>query len=474
MILQGAVVAVVGADQTECVRLVSLLREAGATVSTATLHLDALTTLSAANFDAIVLDVGDDPERFAPFAVSLRGDARTRSTPLIGVVDGVLATERVTPLALARVVTSAHVRELPAVLAAYAEASRAAAAGAETIRELEERLRTALDRLAAIRADSQSLTHDARVLCGIVLGFASNLRDGVVGPLEEMQRSHVRQIVAAANDTAAILERFGDGVRSQAALPAEPTPGAHANRRATRRTLLDLSDLARTTGQAFATVAAQKRLTLVFDTEAPVSLWGDGLQLKQVIVNLLVNALKFTPAGRRVTVSTRQATPSRAPDGVSARAHAEFVVSDTGPGIPPDDRVRIFERGVRLTRDDKILGNGLGLAVAREIVGAHGGTISASETPGGGATFVVSLPVDMRSRRDQGGVLLVDDPDAARRVVAALLELRERSDEAARTSDGLLSAALEHCRAIVVVPRTASGALNDLLGQTRAREASGQ
>jgi signal transduction histidine kinase len=470
--LEGAILLVVAVDDAGCQRLASPLLAAGATVSTALINVNGLATLSAPGFDGVVLDVGDDPERFLSLAASLRDDARTRATPVVGVVDGALTAMRLAPLALERVIAAPHEGNLPAILAGIIELRRKAFAAAEVTRELEERQRVALDRLATMRSDAQSLTHDTRVLCGIVLGFAANLRDGVVGSLEEMQRSHVRQIIEAANDMAAMLDRFGGGVRAQAALPAEPAPPLHGGRRATRRTLLDLSELALATGRAFATVAEQKRLMLAFDAPAPVSFWGDGLQIKQVIVNLLVNALKFTPAGGSVTLSVRHAAPAHSVSGIASRTHAELAVRDTGPGIPLEERERIFGRGVRLTRDEKVPGSGLGLAVVREIVQAHGGGIRVDDTPGGGATILVDLPLDMRARREPG-ILLVDDPEAGRRVLAALRELRSPTVEAARI-EGVLSKALDGCRAVVVIPGTASAALNDLLAASRSQEAKGR
>ncbi len=469
--LTGAILAVVAVDDAGCRRLALPLQSAGATVSTALIHVNGLATLSAPGFDAIVLDVGGDPERFLSLALSLRDDVRTRRTPVVGVVDGELTAIRLAPLALERVIAAPDESKLAEILAAIIEGRRMAFAATEAVRELEERQRVALDRLATMRSDAQAMTHDTRVLCGIVLGFAANLRDGVVGSLEDMQRQHVRQIIEAANDMAAMLDRFGGGVRAQAALPAEPAPPLHGARRVTRRTLLDLSELALATGRAFATVAEQKRLLLAFDAPAPVSFWGDGLQVKQVIVNLLVNALKFTPAGGRVTLSVRHAPPAHPGSGIASRTHAELAIRDTGPGIPPEERERIFGRGVRLTRDEKVPGSGLGLAVVRELVQAHGGGIRVDDTPGGGTTILVDLPLDMRSRREPG-VLLIDDPDAARRVVAALRELRNPAVESARMAEGVLSKTLDGCRAVVVIPASASAALNDLLASSRTQEST--
>ncbi|MBF5043751.1 HAMP domain-containing histidine kinase [Aggregicoccus sp. 17bor-14] len=116
---------------------------------------------------------------------------------------------------------------------------------------------------------------------------------------------------------------------------------------------------------------------------------GDASRLRQVLWNLLINALKFTPEGGRVTLRV-----SESPAGV------ELAVSDTGIGIPREVLGQIFEPFAQgsLTRSQRKGGLGLGLAIARHVVELHGGTISvASEGPGTGATFTVRLPVRARA-----------------------------------------------------------------------------
>jgi two-component system sensor histidine kinase KdpD len=100
--------------------------------------------------------------------------------------------------------------------------------------------------------------------------------------------------------------------------------------------------------------------------------------LDQALTNVLENAARFTPAGRRIDVSV-----ARWHDGVQVR------VADRGPGVPAADRERVFEPFVR---GDGSGGAGLGLAIARAIVEAHGGTIGIGESPGGGAAVVIELP----------------------------------------------------------------------------------
>jgi signal transduction histidine kinase len=107
---------------------------------------------------------------------------------------------------------------------------------------------------------------------------------------------------------------------------------------------------------------------------------GDAVRLRQIVSNLLSNALKFTPAGGRVTVS------------VVGRDHtAVLEVSDTGPGIPPDEIGRVFDRFYR-GPSVRAGGSGIGLAVVRDLVRAHGGEVSVESEPGRGSRFLVVLP----------------------------------------------------------------------------------
>ena len=108
---------------------------------------------------------------------------------------------------------------------------------------------------------------------------------------------------------------------------------------------------------------------------------GDADRLHQVAVNLIANALKFTPAGGAITISTSS-------NGTSAR----FEVADNGPGIPEHDLPHVFERFWRGDNGDKASGSGIGLAVVVELVAAHHGTVTAENVAGGGARFTVTLP----------------------------------------------------------------------------------
>jgi two-component system sensor histidine kinase BaeS len=135
---------------------------------------------------------------------------------------------------------------------------------------------------------------------------------------------------------------------------------------------------------AYAPQAAARQITLAVSatSEAPDVL-VDPERMAQVLGNLVSNALRHTPAGGRIDLSA-QAQGSR----------VALVVADTGEGIPADALPHVFERFYRVdkSRSRAHGGAGLGLAIAKSIVEAHGGTITAASTPGHGTTFTITLP----------------------------------------------------------------------------------
>ena len=110
---------------------------------------------------------------------------------------------------------------------------------------------------------------------------------------------------------------------------------------------------------------------------------GDEGLLRQLIMNLLENAVRHTPDGGTVAVTTR-----------ASGRWAELAVEDSGPGVPEADRDRIFERFVRLAPAGSEGGAGLGLPLARWIAEQHGGTLRVEPRPGAGGRFVVQLPLE--------------------------------------------------------------------------------
>ena len=130
---------------------------------------------------------------------------------------------------------------------------------------------------------------------------------------------------------------------------------------------------------------------------------ADEERLERVVSNLLDNAFKFTPAGGSVVLSMTQ-------DG----DWATIAVEDTGPGIPADDLPHLFERFYRSARDsDHVPGTGIGLALAKEYIELHGGTISAENRPGGGARFSVRLKADFADASASGVATALENPARA-------------------------------------------------------------
>ncbi|MGI4721392.1 MAG: sensor histidine kinase [Janthinobacterium lividum] len=147
----------------------------------------------------------------------------------------------------------------------------------------------------------------------------------------------------------------------------------------TRLAPLDLAALVADAVQAFVEQAARKDIDLGFEL-APATVAGERHMLRDLVDNLVDNALRYTPAGGTVTVQCR-ATP----EGTL------FAVEDSGPGIPPEKRARAFERFVRL--DEHSSGSGLGLAIVRDIAAAHGARVTLDGGPDGrGAAFSVCFP----------------------------------------------------------------------------------
>jgi signal transduction histidine kinase len=137
--------------------------------------------------------------------------------------------------------------------------------------------------------------------------------------------------------------------------------------------------------ELYENIAEDKHIDVSAAVEAGLTVPADPNRLRQVLANLLDNAIKYTPAGGRVTVGARR-------DGTVVR----LEVADTGLGIAPHDLPHVWDRLYRGDQSRAERGLGLGLSLVRAIVLAHGGTVDAAAEPGRGSTFTVRLPVERR------------------------------------------------------------------------------
>lgn len=129
----------------------------------------------------------------------------------------------------------------------------------------------------------------------------------------------------------------------------------------------------------------------------------DRARLEQILINLLGNAIKFSPPGAAIGISTRATSHVRR--GGLERPCVEFRISDEGPGVAPAYRKRIFEPYVQIGEESGAGGLGLGLAICRRLIEAHGGAISVEGRPEGGSSFVFTIPVsDTHGVVREGGV----------------------------------------------------------------------
>jgi signal transduction histidine kinase len=149
-----------------------------------------------------------------------------------------------------------------------------------------------------------------------------------------------------------------------------------------------LDEIVAECGRAAQVLAAQKDISLEFDLQAPLSVSGDDELLQRMILNLLDNAVKYTPAGGRISIELSR-----------KNGDAQITVRDTGIGIPAKDLPYVFDRFYRVdkARSRSMGGAGLGLSISQQVATAHGGRISVESDPGCGSAFTVELPISSRA-----------------------------------------------------------------------------
>jgi PAS domain S-box-containing protein len=177
-----------------------------------------------------------------------------------------------------------------------------------------------------------------------------------------------------------------------------------ANRMELRCNQVNLAQLLRLSASQFCLVAEERQIDFTVETPSALTVRGDVEKLQRVFLNLLSNAFKFVPVGGavRCTLQLQHSDSARASVNEDIR-QVRVTVQDNGPGVLPELRRTIFERYQQGDRQSNqhTGGTGLGLAIAKEFVELHQGTISVEDEPGGGAKFIVDLPLAVSSEHGE-------------------------------------------------------------------------
>jgi len=443
----------------------AVLARAGAITELCSPQLDLWATLADRTFDALVIVVGaDETAPMAPYA-PLHEDPRAKGIPCLVLLDPSACLNVATIENLHSVSLLSRDCNQAALLQTIADLVQARRRTLETeieIRALTEHLRSETQRADALTKRFGNISHDLRGLLAVAYGFSCNLRDRVVAPGSDAENTHIRRILEAIEGSTHLLESLS----GSAARTALREPRRHSSIRPERvqRSLVQLGRLGREVVALLEQKAASRQMRLIDEIDDSVSVWADGLKLKQVVVNLVDNAIKYGSPGGQVKLRVQWTRPS-AGSGKQSRRIAQLSVCDDGPGIAPDLRERVFERGFRGEQTDPSTGLGIGLDLVREIVVQHGGSVQCTDAEEKGAAFHVSLPADLRER-DRPGLLVLRDTDAAR-VLLQLLETERFGEWRAANArgDAELGHLARECDAIVMMPANTDSNIADLLAK---------
>ena len=299
------------------------------------------------------------------------GARSTLAVPMLreGTAVGVIAVLRDAPGGF----SAAQVR----LVETFADQAVIAIQNARMFREIDEKSRQLEIANRHKSAFLANMTHELRTPLNAIIGFSEVLSEGMFGDINERQLEYLRDIHSSGRHLLSLINDVLDLSKIEAG-----------------RMELDLScfNLGLLLDDALTLVrerAQRAGLSLSVEVGPGLEEWiADARKVKQVVINLLSNALKFTPPGGSIRLCARRVD-------VDAQPIAEVSVSDTGVGIAMEDQTIVFEefRQGGGDRGRKAQGTGLGLPLSRRFVELHGGRLSLTSRPGEGSTFRFTLPL---------------------------------------------------------------------------------
>jgi CheY-like chemotaxis protein/two-component sensor histidine kinase len=281
-----------------------------------------------------------------------------------------------------------------------------------------------------------SMSHELRTPLNAVLGFSEVLLERMFGDINERQEEYLRDIHGSGQHLLELLNEILDLSKVE------------AGRMELDYTRFDLRDLLEGAVLMLRERAATRRIDLRVEVEPGVAdVYSDALRLKQVVLNLLTNAVKFTGEEGSIQVRARRVGPQ-----------FHVFVSDTGIGVPEQDRDRIFESfqqgGRGASREE---GTGLGLTLSRRIVELLGGRLWLDSEVGVGSTFTFSLPAQLepsgggQPSRPAADVVVIEDDRASLDLFTAYLSGADVRITAARDAASGLGAVRQERPAAVIL-----------------------
>ena len=238
----------------------------------------------------------------------------------------------------------------------------------------KKRFQRRLRELDRMKSDFVSnVSHELRTPLTAIKGSVDNMIDGITGPLNEKQMRYLVRIKSNADRLGRLITDLLDLSKIE------------AGKIDLRPAYLAVNLLAREVVEVFRSVAAEKLINLeLVSPEDSIQAWGDKDKVIQILMNLVGNALKFTPLHGEITIAIEKLDAE----------WVKFSVADTGPGIPAEEAAKIFDKfyQVEQSNKQKTRGTGLGLAISKALVDMHGGEIWIESGVDRGSVFSFTLP----------------------------------------------------------------------------------